>query len=90
MSTIPGGWTPFSTTISAEEKAVFDKAFQGFVGVQYDPLAVSTQVVSGTNYKFFCNSTVVYPNAPTIPALVIIYTPFQGDPHITEIRRLDF
>ena len=65
---------------------MFDKVFEHFVGCKYDPLAVATQVVSGTNYSFFCNAKGVYPDALNQGAIVNIYQPIQGDPHITGIK----
>ncbi len=82
-----GAWTPFRDQISKEERQVFDNAFKGFVGVSYTPLAVSTQIVAGTNYCYFCNSKGAYPGANNEPALVTIYQPLEGHPHITAINR---
>lgn len=81
-----GAYTPFTTEISPEAKEVFNKALAGLVGVDYTPLAVSTQVVAGTNYRFFCNAKPVYPNAPVEGAMVYIYQPLEGEPHITNIQ----
>lgn len=82
-----GAFTPFSTQISTEAKEVFQKAMNGLLGVNYTPLAVSTQVVEGTNYRFFCNAKVVYPNANNDAAMVEIYQPLNGEPHIRQIHR---
>lgn len=84
-----GGWSPFSTVISAEAKTVFETALTGLVGVVYQPLAVSNQVVAGMNYHFLCNSKGVYPGAESIAAMVAIYQPLQGKPHITSIKKID-
>ena len=43
-----GGWTAYHK-LSAKDQAVFNQALEGFVGVQYTPFEVSTQVVAGTN-----------------------------------------
>ncbi|NMU18513.1 hypothetical protein HKA97_00780, partial [Vibrio parahaemolyticus] len=54
MSTqMAGGWSPFHE-LTAENKEVFAKGIEGFVGVKYSPLVVATQVVAGQNYAFFC------------------------------------
>ncbi len=87
--TIPGGWTSFRTDISEEAIESFSLAFYGHVGVVYRPIAVSSQVVAGTHYRFFCNTREVYPNAPTYPTMVSIYVPLNGPPHITGIKRLN-
>lgn len=84
-----GGWTPYSTTISADAKKVFDSVIKGLIGVKYSPLAVATQVVSGTNYRFFANSQVVYPGALNEAVIIQIYQPLQGEAHITSIKKVD-
>lgn len=58
-----------------------------FVGVDYVPLAVATQVVSGINYRFFCNAKGVYPGSTNDAAMVQIYQPLDGEVHITSINR---
>lgn len=83
-----GAYTPFRTKISPEEKKMFKEVMSNLKGVDYEPLAVATQVVSGTNYKFFCNATVVYPGAPTKPVMVIIYKPLDGAPTLTGIEEI--
>ncbi len=88
METKPGGWTPYVTPIPAEDLEVFKKALHGLVGVNYSPLAVAKQVVSGMNYRFFCNAHVVYPGAANEAAIVEIYKPLNGEPHITSISRI--
>lgn len=83
---ITGGYSRFTTRISKKASKVFDKALQGLVGVGYTPLAVSTQVVAGTNYRFFCNARGVYPGALNEGAILDIYKPLKGPPHLTQIR----
>lgn len=87
QNVIPGGWTAYSTQISDDAKKVFAEAFKGFVGVNYTPLAVATQVVAGINYSFFCNALGVYPGATNEGAMVLIYSPAGGKPHIVSITR---
>ena len=84
-----GSWTAYSTTIPSEAKKAFDEAFKGFVGVDYKPLAVASQIVSGTNYRFFSNAKGVYPGASNDAALVEIYNPLQGSAHIISIKKLN-
>ncbi len=88
-STMPGGWTTYSCDIQPGEREIFDTAFKGFVGVNYTPLTVATQVVAGVNYSFFCNAKGVYPNAPNQGAMVTIFKPLEGDPHITAIHMVN-
>lgn len=61
------------------------------IGVQYQPLSVSTQVVNGTNYCFYCHGTVISPASPAKPFKIYAYQP-QGsqkfDPNQIEIEEL--
>ena len=82
-----GGWTPFGP-VTPEEQAVFNTATAGLVGVKYATEQVSTQVVAGTNYRFLCKATPVYPGAQPYPAFVTIYQPLNGQPHVTSITKL--
>jgi len=81
-----GAWTPYHTELSQEAKEVFHVAFKGFNGINYTPFAYATQVVEGTNYRYFCNAKGVYPNAINEVALVEIYQPMNGVAYITEIK----
>ena len=83
-----GGWTPYTTEISAESKSVFEKAIKVLLGVTYTPLAVATQVVAGTNFSFFCNAKAVSPNSANEAAMVLVFRPLQGDPHLVSITRI--
>ncbi|MGY2289593.1 hypothetical protein ACW9H6_07800 [Pseudomonas sp. SDO528_S397] len=81
-----GGWTPYYE-LTSEDKKVFDQALEGFVGVTYTPETVSTQVVAGKNYRYY--SKAQQPGSPgTWTAIVEIYAPPQGKPHITQIIRI--
>ncbi len=81
-----GGWTPFHD-LTAEDRAVFNEAMKGFVGVNYEPISVSTQIVNGTNYRFKCNASIP-PSEVIWEAIVEIYKPIHGTAHITQIIRL--
>jgi hypothetical protein len=83
--TLVGGWKPYSCDISAETKEVFDKALNGLLGVKYTPVAVATQLVSGKNYSFFCNSNVVAPRSANEAAVILIYAALDKPPHIISI-----
>lgn len=88
-TTLSGGWSPYRP-LTAEDKAVFDQAMQGLVGVGYVPSQVSTQVVAGTNYRYQCTATVVSASPSSWQAIVQIYQPLpgQGKPHVTDITRI--
>jgi len=88
MAQIVGAYSPYSCPMDEEAKEVFKKAFEGFVGVKYSPVAVATQVVAGMNYSFFCNSQGIYPQAVSHPAMVNIQVPLNGEPTVTNITML--
>ena len=86
--TMTGAWGGFSFTITPEAKSVFDQALEGLVGVQYTPIAFAIQVVSGLNYCFLSEGKVVYPGGPEFAALIYVYAPLEGAPHITGITQI--
>lgn len=85
--TIVGGWSPYRA-LTAEDRKVFNEALNGFVGVNYSPNEVATQIVAGVNYRFKCTASIP-PSDVMWEAIVEIYQPL-GDkkPHITGITRL--
>lgn len=85
---IPGGMTEFRSEITQPEQIVFKKATGQLMGVHYSPVAVATQVVRGIKYSFFCNTRAVHPNAPNNAAMVDIYAPVEGEPHVTGIHQV--
>ncbi len=62
MATMLGAYRVHGT-IEELDKAVFEQVSRGLLGVHYELLAVATQVVNGTNYKFLCKAAAVYPEA---------------------------
>lgn len=86
---MPGGWSAFQC-VNKEATQVFEKALQGFVGVSYTPVAFATQVVAGTNFRFFCNARIVYPESINEAAIISIYQPPNGIPQLTGIKRVYF
>ena len=86
-----GGWTLTDDgAVTKESKDAFDKAMDGFVGVSYTPVALlGTQLVSGMNYSFLCEATVVYPDARPYYAVVTVYQDTQGKAEIKNIVALD-
>ncbi len=86
-----GGWTlTEDASLTKEAQGAFDKAMEGLVGVNYAPLALlGTQLVSGTNYCFLCEATVVYPNAQPYYAIVTVYQDLQGKAEVKNIVALD-
>ena len=86
-----GGWKQTEDIrITEEAQGAFDKAMEGFVGVNYTPVALlGTQVVSGTNYSFLCEATVVYPDAQPYYAVVTVYQDLQGKAEILNVVAMD-
>ena len=83
----PGGWTPFAKVTSDKQK-VFDEALKGLVGVDYTPLAFTSQVVNGANYIFAANAKIVYPGSREYPALLRVFSPPGGPARVVNIQRL--
>ena len=88
---IAGGWQAAEDgTITEELQALFDKAMEKMVGVDYTPIELlETQVVAGTNYKFLCESKVVAPDTAVKKAVVTIYEDLQGNAEVLEIEELE-
>lgn len=86
QETLVGGWTAFHP-LTPEDQKVLDEAMNGFVGVIYTPFEVSTQLVNGTNYRFKCDASI--PPADVVwQAIVEIYQPISGQPHVVGITRI--
>ena len=83
-----GAYTPYTSDISQEAKNAFNQAMKGLIGVTYTPVAVSTQVVAGMNYHFFCNSEAATRMPLYGTAIVSIYAPLDGSAHITHIQNV--
>lgn len=83
---IVGGWTAYHS-LTEKDREVFKAAMQGFVGVNYQPQAVATQLVAGTNYRFKCLASVP-PALVVWESVVEIFQPLNGTPHITGITRV--
>lgn len=81
---IAGGWSKFRA-LTAEDKEVFDKAMDGIMGVSYEPLLVSTQVVAGENFKYLCNATLVIKDPTTSHKMVQIFRSLENEVSITSI-----
>ena len=85
--TLVGGWTTYSCDISAEEMEVFKSAVT-LDGVDYTPVVVASQVVSGMNYSYFCNAKGVYPGALNEAVMIDIYAPINEKPILRGITRI--
>ncbi|GGX35458.1 hypothetical protein [Undibacterium squillarum] len=83
-TTTVGGWSAWGP-VTPEEKTIFAEALHGFVGVNYTPQQVATQLVAGTNYRYKCLATLPGEAIGQWEAIVQIYQPLKGAPHITHI-----
>ena len=88
-----GGFSANEGDISLEKnpdiKAAFDKAFEGFTGASYEPVAyVGSQVVAGMNYLILCKSSVLASGAKTGFSLVTVYKDLEGNSELSEIVEL--
>jgi len=82
-----GAWQEAESPAMTEEAAAaFKKATEGFVGVNYVPVALlSTQTVAGTNYRILCEATTVYPGAEMHYAVVNVYESLEGNANIISV-----
>ncbi|MBO6108813.1 MAG: Ig-like domain-containing protein [Eubacterium sp.] len=82
-----GGFTQkVPASLTETEKADFEKAFNGLVGVNYKPVGViATQTVAGENICYISESTGVYPGAETTYSIVVVYKALDGKVTLSEL-----
>lgn len=82
-----GAWQAADSPVMTEEaKAAFEKATEGFVGVDYVPVAfLSQQVVAGVQYRILCEATTVYPGAEMHYAVVDVYVSPEGNANFLSV-----
>lgn len=87
-----GGWAAAEdATITDEVRALFDKAMEGLVGVNFVPVAyLGSQVVAGRNHAILCQATAVYPGAQPAWKVVFLYEDLTGGVKILNIADFDF
>ncbi len=87
---IVGGYSE-DRDVTDDDMAIFDQAMAGEVGVTYEPEKVATQVVAGTNYRFYCKSTTVTSAPEEGYAYVYIFVPLESDevPSVTSIEPVE-
>lgn len=85
------GWSASDDQkITPKQKAVFDKALEELVGVNYEPVAyLASQVVAGTNHCFLCKATVVRPGATPKYTLVYVYEDLDRKCSIITIKDVE-
>lgn len=79
---IVGGYTESEDkAITDELKEIFDKAMEGYVGNNFEPIElIGTQVVAGINYKFLCKAS------DESQKIVTIYKDLEGNCEITDVE----
>ena len=82
-----GAWQEADSPVLTEEvKAAFEKSTEGFVGVDYVPVAfLSQQVVAGVQYRILCEATTVYPGAEMHYAVVDVYVSPEGNANFLSV-----
>ena len=72
---LSGGWEAAQDNeITAERKAIFDKATETLTGATYTPVTyLGSQVVAGTNHAFLCKSEPSVEELKTSPTWIIVY-----------------
>jgi len=84
LNEMVGGWTKFMD-LNEDDEDLFDAVVGGLTGVNYVPLGVKKQVVSGENYCFICKGTVIVEEPYIKFTQIYIYKPLTGKPHITDM-----
>lgn len=84
---MPGSWQEADSPVLTEDAAAaFAKATEGFVGVNYVPVALlSEQVVAGIQYRILCEATTVYPGAEMHYAVVNVYVSPEGSANLLSV-----
>ena len=87
-----GSWEAASDpAITDEIRALFDKAMNGLVGVNYVPVAyLGSQVAAGYNHAILCKATTVYPGATPYWVIMCLYEDLDGNVTITDISESDW
>ena len=68
-----------STAITSDHQKIFDEATGKLDGYGYKPVALlATQVVSGTNYAFLCESTIISEHAMRSMKITYINVDLKG------------
>ena len=91
---LSGGWETAedrsSVMIPQKEKDIFDKAVEELDGNELEPMALlGTQLVAGTNYAFFCFSTLQTEETIKGAQVVTVYEDLNGKAEVTNICTVD-
>ncbi len=91
---LAGGWTvtmPAKSLLENQDvQAVFDKAMEGYVGVNLVPIQeLAEQLVSGTNHMFICIGEPVTANPVPAIYVVTVYEDLDGNAEVSSVEILD-
>ncbi|MDR1231620.1 MAG: protease inhibitor I42 family protein [Spirochaetaceae bacterium] len=81
-----GSFTDFAP-IKPEQQAILDAALKGFAGSGFTADYVSTQLVSGMNYRFVGTQTLATKDPDKYPVLFTVYQPLSGPPVLTSVQK---
>ncbi|MBR0160102.1 MAG: tyrosine-protein phosphatase [Oscillospiraceae bacterium] len=84
----PENWDfSFNPEITEESQKVFDKAVQGLLGVNYEPIVLLGQLETeeGTTYCFVSRATAVYPDAEPYYTIVFIQEHPSGEVELLDL-----
>ena len=88
-----GGWTAYTDyvqIIDENEKALFEKAVEKLLGVNYTPVQViATQTVSGKNYAFLAATETVTAEPKKGFAIVTVYEDTNGNAEVLAVNEID-
>ncbi|SHN66363.1 Sbal_3080 family lipoprotein [Desulfovibrio litoralis] len=86
---VVGGYSA-ERNLVADDQRVFDQVLQSAAAVEYTPLKVSTQVVAGTNYKFYTKAKTITPEQKTSYVYIYVFKPLGEDkPILTKIEPVE-
>ncbi len=89
-----GGWTldlnANMLNIPNDALVVYNKAVQNYTEMKLEPIAyLGKQIVSGTNYMYFCKVTAGKTKLYTNYRVVVIYNDLEGNASITSVKTFD-
>ena len=85
-----GGYTETeNTAVTPEMQKIFDEAMNDMIGVNYTAKEmIGKQIVNGTNYRFLCDSQVVYPGAEKEEVIVTVHVTLDGSISVLSIENI--
>lgn len=86
----PGGWSSWRFPATEDENKILEEALDDLIGVEYDSLGATSQVVAGVNYAFFAKGTPVLPppNDVPFPAIISVTRSAGGQIELGNIKRI--